>query len=246
VMAASSPAECFDVAIEAARYAIKYMTPVILLTDGYIANGEEPWAIPDMSKLPKIEVNHPSSPNSDHGFMPYKRDANLIRPWALPGTPGLEHRVGGLEKADVTGMVSYDPENHQKMIQLRAAKIAGIAKELPKQTVLGPEKGDLLVVGWGGTGGAIRSAVERVQQQGGSVAWAQVRYLNPFPTNLGDVLRNYRKILVPEWNLGQLRYVLRAVYGVDAVGLNKVKGRPFLISEIEAKINELLADGRSR
>lgn len=246
VMAASSPSDCFDAAIEAARIAIHYMTPVILLTDGYIANGEEPWAIPDIARLPKIEANHPTKSNNDSGFLPYLRNAELVRPWALPGTPGLEHRIGGLEKSDKIGMVCYDPENHQKMVQFRAAKIEGLAKYLPKQAVMGPEKGDLLVVGWGGTAGAIRSAVERVQHRGKSVAWCHVRYLSPFPANLGDVLKNYKQILIPELNMGQLRHALRAAYGIDAIGLNKIKGKPFLISEIEAKIDEVLADGRNR
>jgi 2-oxoglutarate/2-oxoacid ferredoxin oxidoreductase subunit alpha len=244
VIAASSPADCFDAAVEACRLAVRFMTPVLLMTDGYIANGEEPWRIPDIAKLAKIEVRHPTESNSSEGFQPYQRNEDLSRPWALPGTLGLEHRIGGLEKKDVVGTVCYEPSNHQRMVELRDQKIAGIAKILPPQTVLGPDKGELLVVGWGGTGGAIRSAVERAQRRGGSVAWAQIRYLNPMPTNLGQVLSNYRRILVPELNLGQLRYVLRAKFGVEAVGLNKVQGKPFLISEIEAKITEMLSDGK--
>ncbi len=240
VMAADSPADCFNAVIEAARLAIRFMTPVILLTDGYIANGEEPWAIPDLRKYPKIEVHHPTTPNTDKGFAPYLRDEDLVRPWAVPGTPGLEHRIGGLEKADGAGTVSYDPANHERMSLLRAQKIERIARYLPKQTVLGPERGDLLVVGWGGTGGALRSACERAQRRGESVAWCQIRYLNPMPTNLGEVLRSYRQVLVPELNLGQLRLLLRAYYGVEAIGLNKMQGKPFLISEIESKISEVL------
>lgn len=243
VMAASSPADCFNAAIEASRLAVRYMTPVILLTDGYIANGEEPWRIPDVDSLEKIEVKHPTSLNGDEHFLPFKRDEYLARPWALPGTPDLMHRIGGLEKQDVTGAVSYDPMNHERMVHLRAEKIANIAKNLPAQEVKGPEEGELLVVGWGGTAGAIESAVERVQHDGHAVASCIVRYLSPFPTNLGDVLKRYKRILVPELNLGQLRFVLRATYGVDMIGYNKIQGKPFLISEVEAKILEVLNNG---
>ena len=248
VLAASSPSDCFNTAIEAVRIAFKFMTPVILLTDGYIANGEEPWAIPDVASLPKIEVRHLTKPNNGEnghakGYLPYKRNERLVRPWAIPGTPGLEHRIGGLEKKDVTGDVNYDPDNHQHMIHTRAKKIAGIADDVPEQQVVGPEKGDMLVMGWGGTAGAIRSAVERVQAQGRAVAYTHLRYVNPFPRNLGTVLRNYKTVLIPELNAGQLRLLIRARYLVDAVGLNKIKGKPFLISEIESKIGELLADG---
>ncbi|OWY70416.1 2-oxoglutarate ferredoxin oxidoreductase subunit alpha [cyanobacterium TDX16] len=239
VIAANSPSDCFNCAIEAVRIATKYMTPVILLTDGYIANGEEPWAIPDLATLPKIEIKHPKADNG-HPFMPYERNESLSRPWAIPGTPGLEHRIGGLEKQDVTGNVSYDAENHQKMIHLRAKKIANIALDVPELTVAGPEKGDLLVIGWGGTYGAIRSAVERVQKQGHKVAAAHIRYLNPFPRNLGQILSNYKNVLVPELNMGQLRMLLRANYLVDAKGYNKIKGKPFLISELEIAIKEAL------
>lgn len=240
VIAANSPADCFSCAIEAVRIATKFMTPVILLTDGYIANGEEPWAIPDVKTLPRIEIKHPTARSDGSAFHPYERDEHLARPWALPGTPGLEHRIGGLEKQDITGNVSYDPENHQRMIHLRAKKIASIALDVPEQKVMGPEKGDLLVIGWGGTMGAIRSAVERVQKQGYQVAAANVRYLNPFPRNLGQVLSNYKKVLVPELNMGQLRMLLRANYLVDALGYNKIKGKPFLISELELRIKEVL------
>jgi 2-oxoglutarate ferredoxin oxidoreductase subunit alpha len=239
VLAASTPSDCFSMTLEACRIAMKYMTPVILLTDGYIANGEEPWLLPDVAKLPKIVVTHPKSPTNGNGFMPYERDADLARPWAIPGTPGLEHRIGGLEKQDITGNVSYDPENHQRMIHLRAKKVAGVAMDIPALEVMGPAKGDLLVLGWGGTAGAIRSAVERCQSQGISVAAAHLKYLNPFPKNLGEVLKNYKTVLIPELNLGQLRLLVRAQYLVDAIGLNKVKGKPFLISELEAKIREL-------
>jgi 2-oxoglutarate ferredoxin oxidoreductase subunit alpha len=239
VIASSSPSDCFYSAIEAVRIATKFMVPVILLSDGYIANGEEPWLIPDVDSLPKIQVKH-AVPHDGQPFMPYERNEYFARPWAIPGTKGLEHRIGGLEKQDITGNVSYDPENHERMIRLRAKKVAMIAHDVPLQTVMGPEKGDLLVVGWGGTAGAIRSAVERVQGQGYSVAAAHLRYLNPFPRNLGEVLKNYKKVLIPELNMGQLRLLLRANYLVDAVGYNKIKGKPFLIAELETRIKEVL------
>ncbi|MCB9858008.1 MAG: 2-oxoacid:acceptor oxidoreductase subunit alpha [Phycisphaerales bacterium] len=245
VIAAKSPSDCFDAAIEACRLAVKHMTPVILLTDGYIANGEEPWSIPDVNKLPKIEVTHPTKINTNgdgsEGFLPYKRDENLVRPWALPGTPTLQHRIGGLEKQDGTGNVNYEPLNHEHMIATRAKKVALVAKDIPDQVVEGPTEGDLLVVGWGGTYGALKSACERVRGQGKKVAHCHVRHLNPFPSNFGDVLKRYKKVLVAELNCGQLRFILRATYLVDAAALNKVQGKPFLISEVENKINELLA-----
>jgi 2-oxoglutarate ferredoxin oxidoreductase subunit alpha len=244
VLAASSPGDCFYMALEAVRIATTFMTPVILLTDGYVANGEEPWRIPSVESLPKIVIRH-ATQTPGHEFMPYERNEQLARPWALPGTPGLEHRIGGLEKQDITGNVSYDPENHQRMVHLRAKKVASIAHDVPNQEVMGPTSGDLLVIGWGGTAGAIRSAVERVQRQGGSVAHAHLRYLNPFPKNLGELLRSYKRVLVPELNMGQLRLLLRGNYLVDAIGLNKIKGKPFLIAEIEAKIHEVLKDGRT-
>ncbi|QOJ04575.1 MAG: 2-oxoacid:acceptor oxidoreductase subunit alpha [Planctomycetia bacterium] len=240
VLAACGPADCFDMAIEAVRIATRYMTPVILLTDGYIANGEEPWLLPSIKSLPRIEIHHPEANGDAGAFKPYKRDDKLARPWAIPGTKGLEHRIGGLEKQDVTGNVSYDPDNHEHMIHTRARKIAGIANDLPDQTVYGPAEGDLLVVGWGGTAGAIRSAVERAQQKGHKVAGTHLRYMNPFPKNFGDLLKRYKKVLVCELNMGQLRYMLRATYLVDALGLNKVQGKPFRIAEIESKILDVL------
>ncbi|QDV90155.1 2-oxoglutarate oxidoreductase subunit KorA [Phycisphaerae bacterium RAS2] len=240
VLAACGPADCFDMAIEAVRIATRYMTPVILLTDGYIANGEEPWLLPSIKSLPKIVVQHPEANGDAGAFKPYKRDDKLARPWAIPGTKGLEHRIGGLEKQDVSGNVSYDPDNHEHMIHTRAKKIAGIASDIPDQTVFGPAEGDLLVVGWGGTAGAIRSAVERVQQKGHKVAGTHLRYMNPFPKNLGDLMKRYKKVLVCELNMGQLRHVLRATYLVDALGLNKVQGKPFRIAEIESKILDVL------
>ncbi len=246
VLAAASPADCFDAAVEACRIAIRHMTPVILLSDGYIANGEEPWKIPNPEQLAKIEVNHPTVSNSDNGFLPYRRNADWVRPWALPGTPGLQHRIGGLEKHFETGGVCYEPDNHEKMVHTRAEKIARIADYLPAQEVSGPPTGDLLVLGWGGPAGAIESAVRRVQKRGLAVASAIVRYLNPMPKNLGEVLSRFRTVLIPELNMGQLRQVVRARYGVEAEGLNKIQGRPFLISEIELKIMDILTGRRER
>jgi 2-oxoglutarate ferredoxin oxidoreductase subunit alpha len=245
IVAPCSPADCFTMVFEAVRLAVGFMTPVFLLSDGYIANGAEPWLIPNIEALPKITVKHPTEPNTNGNgeakFMPYKRDARLVRQWAIPGTPGLEHRIGGLEKEDITGNVSYDPQNHEHMVKTRAQKIANIANEIPLLEVNGPAEGDLLVIGWGGTYGAIVSAVERAQRKGRKVAQAHLRYLNPMPKNIGDVLKRYRKILVPELNAGQLRLLLRAQFLVDAVGLNKIQGRPFLVSEIEEKIEQLLS-----
>lgn len=240
VIAARSPADCFEVMQEAWRIAVRFMTPVMVLTDGYIANGSEPWRIPDVSTLPRIEVKHPGPPNNGDPFLPYKRDERLARPWAVPGTPGLMHRIGGLEKQDVTGNVNYEAENHQHMVNTRAAKVAGVAHDVPLQEVAGPKTGRLLVVSWGGTYGACATAVREVQQHGGSVAHCHLRYLNPFPRNLGEILSNYQRVLVPELNRGQLRMLLRAEYLVDAAGLNKVKGKPFTVAEIVTKIQELL------
>jgi 2-oxoglutarate ferredoxin oxidoreductase subunit alpha len=251
IVAPSSPSDCFDMVFEAVRLAVGFMTPVILLSDGYLANGAEPRLIPKVDELPRIKVFHPDKPNSNGDgnaprFLPYKRDDRLVRQWAVPGTPGLEHRSGGIEKEDVTGNVSYDPANHEHMVKTRAQKIANIANEIPELKVDGPETGDLLVIGWGGTFGALATAVQRMQRKGHKVAHAHLRYLNPMPKNTGDVLKRYKKVLVPELNAGQLRFLLRGQFLVDAQGLNKVQGRPFLVSEIEAKIEELLAQkGRS-
>lgn len=245
IVAPCSPGDCFTMTFEAIRLAIAYMTPVILLSDGYIANGAEPWLIPNPANLAKITVRHPTEPNSngngEASFYPYKRDERLVRQWAIPGTPGLEHRIGGLEKEDVSGNVSYDPANHEHMIRTRAQKIANIAKDIPALEVKGAADAELLVIGWGGTYGAITTAVDRAQRKGYKVAGAHLRYLNPMPQNTGEVLKRYKKILVPELNAGQLRLMLRGMYLVDAVGLNKVQGRPFLVSEIEAKIAEMLS-----
>lgn len=243
VLAASSPADCFDTVIEAYRLAVRSMSPVAVLMDGYLANSSEPWRIPDPDTIEPIVIEHPTESNGPDGkFLPYKRDpVTLGRPWAIPGTPGLEHRVGGLEKSPEYGNVSYSPEHHQRMINERAAKVARLADVIPEQDVFGPEEGELLVVGWGGAYGAIHSAVAQAQAKGLSVAQIHIRYLNPFPRNLGFILQNYDKILVPELNMGQLAMLLRDRYLVDVISLNKVQGRPFKVSEISAKIDELLA-----
>ena len=240
IVAPATPAECFDYAIEAARLALKYMTPVMYLSDGFLANGAEPWRIPSIDELPDIAVNG----HTDRAtFQPYARDPKtLARPWAVPGTPGLEHRIGGLEKADVTGNVSYDPDNHHRMQVLRHQKVAGIADDIPELEVYGPAKGDLLILGWGSTYGAIRSAVDRLQAEGWSVAHAHVRYLNPFPKNIETVVRSYRRVLVPEVNLGQLSLLLRAKFLIDIVGFNRVRGKPFRIIEIKQAAEELLGE----
>lgn len=240
IIAAATPGDCFDAIQESLRIAVEFMTPVVFLSDGYIANGAEPWRIPAVDELTPIKMVHPTELNSDDGYMPYKRDDDLVRPWAKMGTPGLEHRVGGLEKKDVTGNVEYSPENHQHMTDVRADKIAGIANHIPEQTVEGVDSGDLLVLSWGGTFGSVRTAVNSHLAQGKKVAHAHLRYLNPFPKNLGDVIGSYKKVLIPELNCGQLRGIIRGEFLVDAVGLNKVQGQPFLVSEIETKIEELL------
>jgi 2-oxoglutarate/2-oxoacid ferredoxin oxidoreductase subunit alpha len=236
VIAANSPADCFDCAIEAFRIAVKYMTPVILLSDGGIGNAAEPWLIPDVAGLPRLEVKYRTDPE---GFQAYARDANLARPWVIPGTPAMEHRIGGLEKDFLTGDISHDPENHQRMVDVRAAKVAGIARDIPPTRVQGPDSGDLLVVGWGSTYGAIAQACEKATAEGRSVAHLHLRHLNPLPPDLGDVLRRYRTVLVPELNLGQLARILRERYLLDVQMLCKVKGKPFKVSEIHDRIQEL-------
>lgn len=240
VIAASSPSDCFEVAQEAWRIAAECMTPVFLMTDGYIANGSEPWRIPEISSLKPTVIQHPEPLSEGEKYMPYERDENLARPWAVPGTPTLEHRIGGLEKAEGTGNVSYDPVNHENMIKTRAEKVARIADRIPPQAVDGAESGDLLVVSWGGPYGACATAVHQAQAEGKSVSHAHLRYLNPFPKNLGDLFGNFKKILVPELNMGQLLMLLRSTYLIDAVGLNKMQGKPFSVGEISAKINEML------
>jgi 2-oxoglutarate/2-oxoacid ferredoxin oxidoreductase subunit alpha len=242
VVAASTPSGCFDAAIEAARIAIKYRTPVFLLSDAYLANGSEPWLIPDVDSLPDISTAFATAPNDADGFLPYRRDAEtLARPWAIPGTPGLEHRIGGLEKEDETGNVSYDPENHDLMVRLRAGKVAGIASDIPELEVDDPDgDAELLVLGWGSTHGAIGAAARRVRASGHKVATAHLHHLNPFPRNTGEVVRRYENVLVPEINLGQLRMLLRAEFLVDAIGYNKVRGRPFRAAELEDAITALV------
>jgi len=236
VVAAATPGDCFYAAIEAARIALKYRTPVFLLSDAYLANGAEPWQIPSVDSLPDLHVEFATDPE---GFQPYARDPEtLARPWAIPGTPGLEHRIGGLEKADVTGNISYDPDNHYLMTQLRAAKVAGI--DVPDQVVDHQEGADLLVLSWGGTFGPAHAGVRRIRAKEGKVAHAHLRHLNPFPRNLGDVLRSYDKVLVPEMNMGQLLKLVRAEFLVDAAGYNRVTGKPFGAGEIEGAIEAIL------
>jgi 2-oxoglutarate ferredoxin oxidoreductase subunit alpha len=230
ILAPATPAECFDIAIQAVRFATKYMCPVFLLSDGYLANGAEPWRIPDPASLPKIDVKFRTDPD---GWAPYLRnEITLSREWAIPGTPGMEHRLGGIEKSHIYGNVNYDPENHEFMCRIRAAKIARIAQEIPEVKVHGPEDAHTLVIGWGSPYGAIRAAVEDCQRRGLKVARAHLRHLNPFPANLGKVLSKYKRILVPEMNLGQLVFLLRARFLVDAKGINKVQGKPFRVAEL--------------
>ena len=239
VIAPATPGECFDMVIEAFRIAIRYMTPVFLLSDGYVANNSEPWKIPDPDSIAAIDAEPYTDPDD---YQPYMRDPQtLARPWVLPGTPGMEHRIGGLGKQDVTGNVSYAPEDHERIVHVRADKIRGIADFIPELEVTGPEQGDLLVLGWGGTYGAIRAAVEQVRDEGLDVAHAHLRYLNPFPRNLGNVLERYKQVLVPELNLGQLALLLQAHFLKRVVQLNKVQGVPFQIREVAAKIRQVLS-----
>jgi len=238
IIAASRPSDCFDAVYEACRIAVKYMTPVIFMSDLYIATGAEPWLIPNISNLASIEANFRTDPN---GFDPYQRDeTTLARPWVKPGTPGLEHRIGGLEKADVTGNVSYDSENHERMTRLRAEKVTRIANDIPPTEIFGAPDAKLLILSWGGTYGAIRTAVEHKQTVGASVSHLHLRYLNPLPKDLGAILKRFETILIPELNLGQLQKLIRAEYLIAAVGLNKVQGQPFRVVEVESKINQLL------
>ncbi len=239
VLAAATPGDCFWVAFEASRIALKYMIPVIVLSDGYLANGSEPWKVPTVGELPEIKVSFRTDPA---GFMPYSRDPQtLARPWAVPGTPGLEHRIGGLEKQDGTGNVNYEPLNHEHMVQLRAAKVEAVVQDVPDVVPAGDPDGDLLIVGWGSTYGSITAALRAARNKGHRIGHVHLRHLNPLPRNLGETLKRYKKILVPEMNMGQLVWVLRAKYLVDAQGLNKIQGKPFKQSEIEAKIEEVLA-----
>ena len=238
VVAPSSPGDCFWIALEASRIAIKYMVPVIVLSDGYLANGAEPWKIPDVSELPEIPVHFETNTEDFH---PYRRNpTTLARPWAIPGTPGLEHRVGGIEKQDVTGNINYDPLNHERMVRLRAAKVEAVADDIPDAVPAGDQSGDLLIVAWGSTHGPITAALKTAREKGQSVGHVHLRHLNPLPKNLGDVLKRYKHVLVPEMNMGQLVMILRAKFLVDAQGYNKIQGKPFKQSEIEQKIDEIL------
>jgi 2-oxoglutarate ferredoxin oxidoreductase subunit alpha len=246
VIAPATPSDCFDAAIEAARIAVTYRTPVVLLSDGYLANGSEPWQVPDVSGWPTISVEFASAATERPDgaeFLPFKRDpATLARPWAIPGTPGLEHRIGGIEKADGAGTISYDPDNHDLMIRTRQAKIDGIASSIPPLAVDDPSgSARVLVLGWGSTYGSIGAAVRRLRRNGLSVAQAHLRYLNPFPSNIGEVLRRYDKVLVPEINLGQLALLLRGRYLVDVISYNKVRGLPFQAAELAEAIEEVIA-----
>ena len=259
VIAPRTPADCFNMTFEAVRIATRFMTPVFLLSDGYLANGAEPWAVPRAADLPKLTIDHPTEPNAVPGekghendagefgkYLPYKRDELLVRPWAVPGTPGLEHRIGGIEKDDVTGNVSYDATNHENMVRIRAQKVENVAKTIPDLVVDGDEEGDLLVIGWGGTYGAISTAVTRARRKGMDVSHVHFNYINPFPKNTAEVFGRFKKFLVPELNSGQLLLLLRAKYLIDAVGLNKVQGKPFLVGEVESKIESMLAGDPAR
>ncbi|MPZ73237.1 MAG: 2-oxoacid:acceptor oxidoreductase subunit alpha [Nitriliruptorales bacterium] len=241
IVAASAPGECFHAALEAARIALRYRTPVMLLSDGYLANGAEPWRIPDVASLPDLRshAEFATEPNADGEFWPFQRDPEtLARPWAVPGTPGLEHRIGGLEKSDGRGSISYDPDNHHRMTELRAAKVAGIAKDIPPLELDDDEGAELLVIGWGSTYGPVRAAVRRARRMGHKVARAHLHYLNPFPANTGEVVLRYPRVLVPEMNMGQLRLLLRGTYLVDARGYNRVSGLPFTTGELVDAIVE--------
>ena len=238
VLAPSTPGDCFWIAVEACRIALKYMVPVIILSDGYLANGAEPWRIPKEEEIPEIPVKFATDPE---GFMPYKRNPEtLARPWAVPGTKGLEHRIGGLEKQDVSGNINYEPLNHENMVRIRAAKIDAIVQDIPNVLPAGDPEGDLLIVSWGSTYGAITQSLKTQRAKGRKVGHLHLRNLNPLPANVGDVLKRYRKVLVAELNMGQLRWMLRAKYLVDAAGLNKIQGRPFKQAELDQKIEEML------
>ena len=241
VVAAATPYDCFNMVFEACRIAVEFMTPVIFLSDGYIANGAEPWMYPKSSDLPEIKVSFIKEKNGEGKFLPYKRDEKLSRPWAIPGTKGLEHRIGGIEKQHETGNISYDPQNHEFMVRLRDAKVEKIADHIPLQTMeVGPEKGKLLVLGWGSTQGALKSAVIRARNKGYEVSHAHLRYLKPFPKNLGELLYNFDKVLIPELNTGQLIRILRDKFLIPAVGLNKIQGMPFTAEEVYAKIESMM------
>ena len=242
VIAPQTPGDCFDTAIEAVRLATKYMTPVVILSDGFVANNIDPWKIPDLNQYQEIEINHPTEEIlvEMEEYHPYIRNEDLVRPWAIPGTKGLEYRTGGLEKEDKTGNVSYDPLNHEKMVKVRAEKIKRITNDIPKQKVEGPEKGRALVLSWGSTYGAAHTAATNMRKQGFSVANANLKYLNPFPQNLEEILKSYEKILIPEMNLGQLQFLVQARYSIETIALTKVQGRPIQVREIQNKIANIL------
>jgi 2-oxoglutarate ferredoxin oxidoreductase subunit alpha len=238
VLAPSTPGDCFWVALEACRIAVKYMTPVIVLSDGYLANGAEPWRVPGVGDLPAFPTKFRTEPE---GFKPFMRDpATLARPWAVPGTPGLEHRIGGIEKQDITGNINYEPENHDKMVRLRAAKVAGVVADVPDVAPAGDPEGDVVIVGWGSTYGSITAALHALRAKGHKVGHIHLRHLNPMPKNLGAALKRYRKVLVPEINLGQLAFILRGTYLVDAISYSKVEGKPFKQIEIEKRVLEVM------
>ena len=244
VLAAATSSDCFDMTFEAARIALKYMTPVILLSDGYLAQGSEPWRIPETSELPEIKVEFAKDPDT---FQPYKRDPQtLARMWAVPGIPGLEHRIGGLEKEDITGLVCNEPENHQKMVDFRQNKVAGIANDIPEAEVLGDQSGDILILGWGGTYGAIKTAFDSLIAEGCNVSFCHLRYLNPFPKNLKKILGDFKRVVIPEMNKGQLAMIIRSTFLVPTISIEKVQGLPFKASDIEEKIHELLSDKEAK
>ena len=243
IVAAQSPGDCFNMAYEACRIALEHMIPVFLLTDGYIANGSEPWMYPQSKDLQDIKVEFaPEKTNTDDKFMPYQRDEKLSRPWALPGTKGLEHRIGGLEKQNITGNISYDPNNHEEMVHLRQQKVENVANYIPLQTMdNGPETGDLLILGWGGTYGALKTATSILRGEGLNVSHAHLRYISPFPSNLGEILKGFKTVVVPELNNGQLVKIIRDKYFIDAIPYNKIQGLPFMSTEVVNKIKEILA-----
>jgi 2-oxoglutarate ferredoxin oxidoreductase subunit alpha len=241
VVAASTPSDCFKMVFEACRIAIEHMTPVIFLSDGYIANGAEPWRFPNSNEIENIDVRFAKEKNKGDKFMPYLRDEKLVRPWAIPGVPGLEHRIGGIEKEDVTGNISYDPDNHEHMVKTRAAKIEKIADFIPFQQIdNGSADAEVLILGWGGTYGALKNATAELIAEGKSVAHAHLKYMHPFPKNLGDLLRNHRQVLIPELNNGQLIKMIRDKFLIDAKGLNKIQGLPFYTADIKNAVNQLL------
>jgi 2-oxoglutarate ferredoxin oxidoreductase subunit alpha len=244
VIAASTPSDCFSAVYEAVRVSVQHMTPVIFLSDGYIANGAEPWKFPKSEDLPKIEVKFKTELDTyEEKFLPYWRDEKLVRPWAVPGTAGFEHRIGGIEKQNITGNVSYDPDNHQLMVKIREEKVEKIAQYIPDQKLdNGPEKGKVLILGWGSTYGAIKSAINELLNQGYEVAHAHLRYVRPFPKNLGDIIKNFEQVLIPEINNGQLIKIIRDRYLVDAKGYNKIMGVPITKGELVDEVKKMLAE----